>query len=423
MGINKKIIILIVLGLTLRLALVLVAHHGDLNNNISWGTLAIERGLVNFYEGRNWPYSSPNQPPLTILTFAGAGYLWQRIENISRFINRRAGLFPSPFIWFWESRGMDLLVKLPGILADLGIALLIYIFSLNQKSKIVSREKVATLLTAVWLFNPIVWYNSAVWGQTDSLVNLFFFAGVLFLIKKDLVRAVIFFVLSLLFKGSLVLFLPLVFTYALFQKYPLKKWLFAFCSSLLVISLISVWFHPRPDLFVWLFNLYQKRIFPGEIGYLTANAFNFWWLVNPGKVLDSIIYFGLPARAWGMIIVSLGLAISLFWLKRKPSSKRLFFSFCLISLIAFLFMTRIHERYLYPFFLPATVLLGSVFGMIIPYAILSVSHLLNLYHLFWAPGIPTLVNLYNFSGFPVALSIINIAVFLYLLRFLREEKI
>lgn len=413
----KKITIIFILALVLRLLLVFVAHHGDLNNNISWGNIALERGLRGYYEGDSWPYSNPNQPPLTILTFAGTSYIWKSVENVSWLLNNKFRAFPSAFIWFWEGKGMDLTVKLPGVISDLLIGYLIYKFFKKRNNKH------AILLTSVWLFNPVTWYNSTVWGQTDAIVNLLALTSVIFLLKKDLVKSLVFLALSILFKGSLAIFIPIIIAYALFQKYSVKKWLVSIFSVLITSIVASVWFHPKWDLFVWLFNLYKNRIFPGEIGYLTANSFNFWWLVNSGKVLDSTLYLGIPARAWGIIVVLITFIVLLFYLWRKQNEKRLFISLFVVSLVSFLFMTRIHERYLYPFFIPATILLGSFSGMVVPYVILSLTHLLNLYHLFWAPGIPVLEKLYDFPWFPIVLSIINITTFLYLLRLLRRAKL
>jgi hypothetical protein len=120
----NKMAVLFFIALTLRLGLVFTAYHGDLNNNISWGTLAVERGLSGFYgssDADDWEYSAPNQPPLSILMFAGVRVVWQVVENVSWWLNNNISIFPSPFIWFWEGRGMILLIKLPGILADLGV--------------------------------------------------------------------------------------------------------------------------------------------------------------------------------------------------------------------------------------------------------------------------------------------------------------
>lgn len=306
---------------------------------------------------------------------------------------------------------MDLLVKLPGIIADLLIGYFIYKFLKERKNK------QAVLITSIWLFNPVTWYNSAVWGQTDAIVNLLGFLSILFLIKKDLVKSSVFITLSILFKGSLALFIPIILIYAIFQKYSLRKWLVSLFFVLTATVISSVWFHPRWDIFIWLFNLYENRIFPGEIGYLTANSFNFWWLVNPGKVLDSTKYLGIAARAWGIIIMLVTFIILAFYLWKKQNEKRLLISLAVISLVSFLFMTRIHERYLYPFFIPATILLGWIPGILIPYLILSFAHLLNLYHLFWAPGIPVLEKLYLNPTFPNIISLINLTVFIWLLLF------
>lgn len=434
---KKYLVVIFASALILRLLLVFSAYHGDLNNNISWGTLAVERGLSGFYESEDqnspnligkepclsitlceggWPYSAPNQPPLTILMFAGTRIIWQFVENASWSLNNNFQIFPSQFIWFWEEKGMTLLVKLPGIFADIGIGWLIYKYA-EQKTKNKKKQKrLPLMLTAVWLFNPVIWYNSAVWGQTDSVVNLLGLVGILALLKKDLVKFALLFTLSFLFKGSLGIFIPILGVVALWQKYPLKEWIRAICYMLLAVIVVSIWFHPRPDLFSWIIELYKDRILPGEIGDLTANAFNFWWLVNPGKVLDSTLFFGLPARVWSFIIALSGMGVVGYWLRKKLSDKRIILSLVVLSLVSFLFMTRIHGRYLYPFFPYATILLGSIPGFTFIYVILSITHFLNLYYLFWAPPFSLLESLYQASYFMQAISIVNILVFVKLLR-------
>lgn len=392
-----KLFAIFFIALCLRLGVIFLAHHGDLNNNISWGTLAVTRGLNGFYESGSlpreaggevgWPYSAPNQPPLTILLFFFCRLLWQGVENAGWYLNNHLPIFPSSFIWFWESKGMDLLVKLPSVIADLLMGLLIWKYFSKDKKK-------AMFAASVWLFNPVIWYNSTVWGQTDVIVNLLGFTGILFLLRKNLPAFATFFTLSLLFKGSLIIFIPILLCISIWQKYKTREWLHAVGHVLFWTILVAVWFHPQADLFIWLANLYNIRILPGEIGYLTANAFNFWWLVDSGKTLDSTIYFGLPARIWGFIFTSGGIAVVIYWLRKNLSDKNIFFALSLISLISFLFMTRIHERYLYPFFPSATILLGFnpefsilyAIGSSFAYSLFSIVHLLNLYNLFWVPN-------------------------------------
>src|SRR3990172_4627828 len=422
---SYRILTLIFLGaLVLRLSLLFVAYHGDLNNNISWATLAVERGLDGFYDPpsqsygeASWPYSAPNQPPLTILMLAATRVIWIGIEKLSWFLNNRFSFFPSTFIWFWEGKGMTLLVKLPSTMADLGIGLLIYKYFAQR-----NKEKLGFKLSALWLFNPITWYNSAIWGQTDGIVNLLGLIGIFALLNKNLIKFAIFIVLSVLFKGSLAIFAPVLLFVAYTQKYSLKKWLQATIYMLVTAFLVSIWFHPRIDLPVWLINLYRERILPGEIGYLTANAFNFWLLIDSGKRLDSMIYFGLPARVWGFAIVLAGISFIIFWLKRKINPRSLFVSLSIVSLLSFLFLTRVHERYLYPFFPAATILLSFNSILLIPYVVLVIIHLLNLYHLFWGPPIPVLINILENGQFKDILSLVTMVVFgIYAVLVLRSE--
>jgi len=404
---NKKLFLIFSSAIILRLSLFFIGYHGDLNNNISWGLTGFTRGLDGFYEYETWSYSVPNQPPLYILLFVFLQAIWELVYACASWLNDSISLFPSAFIWFWQNRGMILLVKTPSLLADLVIGLLIFRFLKNKKPKWALRGLL------LWLFNPVVWYNSAVWGQTDVFVNLLGFVGILNLLDRKLVSSVIWFTLSFLFKGSLAIFAPIIIYVILKQKYEIKTLLKASIFFLLIIALVSIWFHPKLDLYLWLFNLYKNQILPGEIGFLTANAFNFWWLVNPGRVYDSKIFFGLSVRVWGYFI-SLGLILPLILKLKKIKPKKIFFALGLSALVTFLFMSRIHERYLYPFFPMATVSL-AYYPQILPvYLILSLTHLLNLYHLFWVPNFSLLENLYTNYNFMNLLSTIQIIGFFYL---------
>ncbi|MBX4205577.1 hypothetical protein KW795_00090 [Candidatus Microgenomates bacterium] len=409
---RNKLNIIFVLGLfaflVFRLLLVPVAHHGDLNNNISWGNEAISRGLVNYYEGKDWPYSAPNQPPLYILLFTFMSFLYKNITDISWNLNSKFSFFPSGFIWFWQRWGMEYLVKLPSIISDLGIALVVFKFFKRR-----DKEKMGFVVSLLWLVNPIIWYNSSVWGQTDAIVNLLGLLSVVYLLNKNIVKSFLFFTLSLLFKGSLLTFAPIILAVALYQKHRFKEWIASVLVSALFVVTICIWFHPQINLPIWLFDLYTKRFFPGEIGSLTANAFNFWWLVDSGKTLDSTVFFGLTARIWGLLILAVSELAMVKFLSKKITDKKILMSLSFVSLVSFLFMTRIHERYLYPFFPYATLLVGFDFMWIIPVIILSMSNLINLYNLFWAPSIPVLEH--SLINLPVGnyLAVVNLVIFAF----------
>jgi Gpi18-like mannosyltransferase len=396
-----KLALLFMIALVFRLLLVPVAHHGDLNNNISWGNSALARGFNGYYEGTIWEYSAPNQPPLYIVLFTVTSLIFKIISSFSQYLNNAISIFPSSFIWFWDRWGMEYLVKLPGILADLAIGYLIY-------------KKRGLTLATVWIFNPVSWYNSAIWGGTDPIVNLLGFIAILALLEKKFLRFGIFITISILFKASLIIFTPVLIFVAVSQRYSFQSWCKCVIACLITALFITFPFHMAIDLPTWLVNLYQNRILSGEIGSLTANAFNFWWLIDPGKTLDSTIYLSQTAHTWGYVISVAALAAILFFLKKKYSEKGIHFALALSALGTFLFMTRIHERYLYPFFPIATLLVGLNTEIMISYIVLSAIHLLNLYHLFWAPSIPVLKHFYTSPNFAKTLSLATIVIFGYL---------
>lgn len=416
---RSRLIFIFLAAFILRFFLIPVAFHGDLYNNLSWGNALLKNGANGFYELKVWDHSAPNQPPLYILLFGLTSFLNNGIQNIIHYLNSNVGIFPSSLVWFWQNNGNIILLKLPSIFADLGIGYLIY-----RTFKIRKKEKTGLILAVLWLFNPITFYNSSVWGQTDPIVNLLGLISVLALINKNLIVTILFLVISILFKGSLVIFLPIILLILILQKHETEKWFRAILISGVATILSSIWFHPSVDLPIWLFNLYTNRIFPGEIGYLTANAFNFWYLVNPGKVLDNIKYFMLSAHSWGYLFaLATTIAIVIKTRKKIMQEKTILFLLAITALTTFLFFTRIHERYLYPFFPVATILIGFMPEFVVPYLVLSFTFLLNMYNLFWAPGIPSLIATFENSQLPSIVSGINlVTLFSSVFLFFKKPK-
>jgi len=131
------------------------------------------------------------------------------------------------------------------------------------------------------------------------------------------------------------------------------------------------------------------------------------------------IYFGLPARIWGFVPVALVMVWQLFELKKGVTDKKVFFALAITAFTVFLFMTRIHERYLYPFFPYATLLLEFIPLLWLVYIPISIIHLLNLYNLFWVPSIPLVEaslklpqSLFILSSSLLLLSVSFIAIYL-----------
>lgn len=159
---KKKILLIFLVALIFRAFLAFVVWHPDLNSNADWGVRFFQYGPARFYapESNVWNFTWPNQPPGTIYMYAGVRKLFELVFNIFWTINVKIPAFPSVIITLFESNLYPALLKLPAILSDLGIAYLIYKL-VRENSKHKERGIIAA---AIFLFNPIIWYNSSVWG-------------------------------------------------------------------------------------------------------------------------------------------------------------------------------------------------------------------------------------------------------------------
>ena len=159
---KKSLLFLLLAALLARLGLAYFQYSGDVNNHLVWSQSFIGEGAAGFYS-RHFPgYNDANYPPLAIYLFGLSVFLYQIILSFFQYLNNLIGAFPSALIPLWQSGNMQAaFLKLPAILADIGIGYLIY--RLTKKK----------LLAAVYLFNPAVFYISAVWGQIESLPIFF----------------------------------------------------------------------------------------------------------------------------------------------------------------------------------------------------------------------------------------------------------
>src|SRR5579859_239444 len=136
-----NILIFLIFGFLLR---VILSPFGtltlDQNTFVAWSMRLASVGISKFYFG-TWSDYLP-------------GYLY--VLYILGQINK---LNIIPF---------TLLYKLPGILSDIGTGYLIYRIVLKLKN-----ERWGIIAAGLYVFNPAVFANSALWGQVDGLTALF----------------------------------------------------------------------------------------------------------------------------------------------------------------------------------------------------------------------------------------------------------
>ena len=417
MGFIKKhlLFFLFLLGFLIRFSLIFVNYSWDVNNHMVWAKDFLVRGPQNFYETQSsnvFASATPNYPPLAIFIFVVMRFLQPLIHNLYWWLNLYVQLVPSNVIFFLEkTEFLAGLMKIPGVVADLGIAYLVFL--LTKKGKFIA--------VSLILFNPVFIYNSSLWGQIDSIPVFFvlFSVYLLFYFKKAVLSAVLF-TLALLIKPTALVFLP-VYAVLFIKIFGLKKSIINLFVANIVFCLAFLPFIKGRNIFLYPYTVYSKGVLAAQsLPYVTNGAFNFWVFVTGLKGIKDTAPFllGISYRLFGYVIVGL---INLFVVfrifKSKNKKETLFTALSISALTAFLFLTKIHERYsLLPlsFLLLASLKKPKLIGLFI---IISITSLFNHYRSWSVPAIMPIINLFNSMFFIFSISLINLLIFFYLMRY------
>lgn len=419
---KTTIYLLVILFLALFIRFLFILHPGFLADIAYWkwwSSASAEKGLVHTINYVNYNYPSFY---LYILKLTGHIYLLFAPTNSPNFWNTYNPLFL-------------LLIKIPYILADLGIGMLIFLIVkklINSAYNKLYRLKLSLIAPLLYLFNPVAIYNSAIWGQTDSLGTFFaLFAMYLAMLDKIAISSV---VLSLAFflKVQTNIFILLTFLY-IFIRFGISKTIKAIAittlSSLVLNTpyLLSHTFDKVVDTILTSFNYFP---------YISLNAYNIPWFLSPpgrpDKILDTeILLGGLTFKTFGLVLFAFALLLSFInllstrykILSAKNSTNDI--NLALISSSAFsvfafyMLPTQMHERYIFPIFafIPILILLKSreLTNKII-FIALTFTILLNL-HLVMLLNYPDTTNLlflpqkYD-DPLTKNLALINIAAFI-----------
>lgn len=409
---TKKIIFI---ALFLRLILLLISSsHPDIGNHLDWGQKLWQYGPKIFYEQIFWAVSWPNQPPASILLFGLIYKIYSLTFSFFSSINQSIPLFPSKIIPILETNLYNWLIKLPFIFSDILIGVFIY-----KIVNILKNSKLALIAMTIWLFNPAIIYNSTIWGQTDSLINLFIIISIYFFIQKKYFGWFFFYLFSLYFKLSLLIYLPIYFVISI-SLIKQNKNIFIDISKAFILWLIFLFLHNLPfimdgkNFYQWIIYIYKTKVFDRQGNMLSGNAFNLWtflFSINLSLTKDHFLYF-FKTSSLSYLLVSTCYLLSLFYAFK---TKKIISSLFLVSFFIFLFFTNIHERYLYPIF-PLMSIITVINPKIISfkkYILISLIHVLNLYNLWFYPHINILKNILIFENFllPRILSFVLIYLF------------
>ena len=342
-----------------------VAHMGDMGAFMGWGQRLADAnvGPAKFWADDYWCDYLP-------------GYLL-----ILRVLGEVAAKIPDKLVLL-HTPGTTiavhlhiLLYKLPNLIADVVTAWLIWRLT---------REKMGRRhlwLPAAYLFNPAVLLNSTLWGQADSIHALGLVAGLYLLTRRRVIIAGLVLGYALAIKPHSLVLLPLALAYALRQR---MAWWRVALAVIAVPAVFAITFLPFNGWSVLtLPHLIRARFAAtmGEYGAATINSFNLWYLAGDNWVPDSrIIWGGYAIRTIAYFLCITGLiAILLRYLwQRRDRTSGLWEASALAYLVVFLFVTRAHERHVFPYFALLAVALAWRRAAVLPWAILTMTYCVNL---------------------------------------------
>lgn len=353
--------ILAVLALAFLLRVLLFpywTHPSDMGLWIYWGQEITRVGFNGFFDKVTWTDYLP-------FYFY---FLWA-VEKISHVI---------------QAAPIEYLHKLPPALADVGTTFFLYKI-LKDKG-----EKIAVLGSALYAFNPSVFFNSSLWGQVDGLGAFLMVAVFYYLLKANYVLGGILLGIAVTFKPIFVIALPVLLV-PLFIEKDFRKllqffagagassWLISF-PFVLTKSLASpLAFAVKP--YFLLFERYQ--VAASQYPYTSVNAFNFWAIGNNWWRTDLEKVWGVSYQAWGLLAVGLFLLLALFLVFRfwRKADRSVLLSLALfgIFLALFVFATRAHERHMLTALPFLAILAATSTRYFLVYFFLSFSYFLNLY--------------------------------------------
>lgn len=320
----------------------------------SWGLATLDYGIVEGIRQTNNNYPTPFAYTLGILVWI---YSW----------------FADPHIFhqFWSNTNTLFLTiaKMPAILADFGIAGIIWVVGMKPKQySFPALPRVFTFfMVCFYLLNPLSIIDGAWWGQVDSVGVFVFILAVLAAIKDKPMLAGFIYVVAMMTKLQNMIYGPIFFI-LLWQLSGFSGLLKAISGAAGGFMLLN-------------FEFFQAREMGRVIGSLTdnydyfplmsLNAYNPWWIFSQGagmKMSDKYIAWGITnAKTFGLFLFSScylfavfhqitpailrifsGKGISVTPPERSEALENFFGSLVVANGAFFLFQTQSHDRYAFP---------------------------------------------------------------------------
>ena len=317
----------IVLAVVLRVfvALAYEGYSTDIACFKGWAVAAYDYGPAGFYTSGIYA----DYPP---------GYM---------YVLYVVGFFRNLFSISAGSSLFTLMVKLPSIMAEVVLAIVVYRAASRQLGR-----TFGLLCGAFLLFNPALFFNSGVWGQIDAFFILFIVLCLYYLRKENFLLGAVFFALALLIKPQAIMLAPVVglcYIYAFFKKGGfVKALLYALGSAAIVAAVFVAGVLPftGDQPYTWILEKYTGvvSLYP----YASLNAFNLYALAGANWAPAGDSFWLLAYQTWGIIFIVL-ICVAVVFLQWRSRAQRATFDIAAFLVISIYMLAHaMHERYLLP---------------------------------------------------------------------------
>ncbi len=316
-----------------------VVYAWDMALFVSWARGLNELGMQGFYDSGVFC----DYPPVLVLLVRGVGWF--------------VGLIvaePSDYAY-------QVALKSLAVAGDFAIGGLLW----REGTRLFGESK-GLLVCGLYLLNPVAVYDSAVWGQFDSIYTMFLVAAFVLVSRGRwvLVGAAAAFALSAKFQAVAVLPLALLEAFRIGAVRGVAK--FASGAAVAIILVAAPFIATDTVSQIWN-RAYVDVV--GQYDSLTHNAFNVWSFAgDPSRTdttppveivravagdresvaFDESPLLGLTLRRLSMLLFAVAVAVVLSLYSRRPGTLNRWGAAGLLVLSFYLFPTEMHERYAYP---------------------------------------------------------------------------
>jgi Gpi18-like mannosyltransferase len=327
-------------------------YSGDVWNHLVWGKSIADYGTFGFYSRTFKDIAFPNYPPFAMMLFAASYKIYQIIYQLAWYLNQNLGFFPSNFIYFLQSNNVQIaFLKIPTITASILISYIL--FKVAPKILDNTAFKKNLLLAALFILNPAIFYLSVVWGQIDLIPILFLFLSSYFIFSKNLFLISVFASLALLTKQTIIIFWFIQIIFML-KILGVKK---TFISAGITFAIIYLFYIPFLGINpLEMINLYQANFtYVAELSQV--NSINLWGFlydlqpVSDHKLFMSFSYNFIGKALFIGALIPVLLALFTSKIERFKKDSQIYvlvYVFFITTILYFLLLTRMHERYLIP---------------------------------------------------------------------------